>query len=237
VVLALIVSFVAFVVIRFLDVLQDMDSTGHHADAIIHALIESLAELAKAQSTMDSIRAKEKAVYDKAHAETSKGLDGIQKALNVLSDYYAGKDSGAGEGIIGMLEVIESDFTKSLTEMTTTEETAAMAYKKWMKETAITKTTKESDVKFKTKEAASLDKAVSELTTDKDGVQTELDAVLEYLGKLTEKCVAKPEPYAERKAKREAEIAGLKQALQILEGEAVLLQKTAKHTLRGARHA
>merc|ERR1712232_15483 len=45
VVLALIVSFVAFVVIRFLDVLQDMDSTGHHADAIIHALIESLSIL------------------------------------------------------------------------------------------------------------------------------------------------------------------------------------------------
>merc|ERR1712232_531378 len=36
IVLALIVSFASFVVIRFLDLLQDMDSTGHHADKVIH---------------------------------------------------------------------------------------------------------------------------------------------------------------------------------------------------------
>merc|ERR1719436_2113071 len=108
-----------------------------------------------------------------------------------------------------------------------------------MKETAITKKTKEQDVKYKTKEAASLDKAVAELSSDREGVQTELDAILEYLGKLTEKCVAKPEPYEERRKRRDAEIAGCKQALQILESETSFLQRgasTARHTLRGVRH-
>ena len=37
----------------------------------------------------------------------------------------------------------------------------------------------------------------------------------------------------ERKARREAELAGLKQALQILDGEAVLIQQKAKHALCG----
>ena len=44
--------------------------------------------------------------------------------------------------------------------------------------------------------------------------------VLEYYDKLKPQCIAKPEPYAERKKRREAEIAGLKEALTILEEEA-----------------
>ena len=47
-------------------------------------------------------------------------------------------------------------------------------------------------------------------------------------------CIAKPETYAARKAHRESEIAGLKQALEILEGEGVaLVQKQVRRTLRG----
>merc|ERR1719214_126970 len=102
------------------------------------------------------------------------------------------------------------------------------------------KVTKEQDVKYKTKEAKDLDKATAEATADREGLQTELDAVLKYWDSLTDQCVAKVEPYEERKRRREAEIAGLKEALAILEGEAVLLQQTSsrrQHTLRGiAKH-
>jgi len=55
------------------------------------------------------------------------------------------------------------------------------------------------------------------------------------LKKLEDRCIAKPMPYAEIKARREAEIAGLKEALQILDGQAALIQ--TKHSLRGVhRH-
>merc|ERR1711907_298128 len=193
------------------------------------------------QADMDRIRADEKATYDENKPEMERGLKGVKLALKILNDYYAkaGKAhssaDGAGSGIIGMLEVIESDFTKALTEMVAAEQTAAAAYEKESKENEIEKTTKTQDVKYKTKEAASLDKAVSELGSDRDSVQSELDAVNEYLESLEKKCTYKVESYEERKARREAEINGLKEALDILESEAALVQTSSSHALRGVK--
>merc|ERR1719240_776279 len=206
----------------------------------VATLSKELADLAKSQAEMDKLREEENTAYKANKAEMEEGLEGIKLALKVLRDYYAKEDKGhkaaegAGGGIIGMLEVIESDFSKGLAEMIAIEEEAAAAYEKQTKENEIAKTTKEQDVKYKTKEAKSLDKAVAEHTSDRAGLQTELDAVLDYWEKIQEQCIAKPEPYEERKKRREAEIAGLKEALAILEGEAALIQKgTVRHiTLR-----
>merc|ERR1719488_237255 len=203
-------------------------------------LQKQLAALAKSQAEMDSIRAEEKGAFDKNSAEMEKGIKGVKLALKVLNEYYAKDKShasadGAGSGIIGLLEVCESDFTKGLAEMTATEQTAASEYERTTKENEITKATKDQDVKYKTKEAKGLDKATTEATADRAGVQEELDAVNEYYTGIKARCIAKAETYEERVKRRTAEIAGLKEALSILEGEAVLLQRTSKHTLRGAR--
>ena len=56
----------------------------------------------------------------------------------------------------------------------------------------MTKLTKEKDLEYKTNKAASLDKAVSELTSDLEGVHDELDAVITAWKTLTAHCVAKP---------------------------------------------
>merc|ERR1712130_1090231 len=204
----------------------------------IAALNKGLSDLAASQAAMDKLRTEEKTTFVANEAETSKGLDGIKLALKTLRDYYAkadkahaSSDSAAG-GIVSLLEVCESDFTTSLAEMRATEEAAAAEYDKQTKENAIMKKTKEQDVKYKTKESVGLDKSASEMTSDRGGVQSELDAVLEYLDKLKDRCVAKAESYADKKAAREAEIAGLNEALQILDG-ASLLQ--TKHFLRGLR--
>merc|ERR1719446_1219447 len=201
----------------------------------VAVLSKELADLTKSQAEMDKIRSEENEAYKVNKAEMEEGLEGIKLALKVLREYYASGDTahaaatGAGGGIIGMLEVIESDFSKGLAELIATEETAAAEYDKLTKENEIAKTTKEQDVKYKTKEAKSLDKAVAEYTGDREGLQTELDAVLDYWSKIQEQCIAKAEPYEERKKRREAEIAGLKDALAILEGEAALIQKRAVH--------
>merc|ERR550525_957216 len=56
------------------------------------------------------------------------------------------------------------------------------------------------------KESTGLDKAVAEESSDRSGVQTELDAVNEYLSTLKKQCVEEAETFAERKARFEAEM-------------------------------
>jgi hypothetical protein len=210
----------------------------------VKTLQAELATLAKEQAEMDSIRAEEKAAYDTAKAELELGITGVQKALGVLKDYYGAgaadfdafmqqpakpktfaKASGAGGSIIDILEVVESDFTKSLAAEETQEADAISVYEKTTQDNKLAATMKGQDVKYKTQEYKGLDKSISELTGDKDTTSTELSAVLEYYAKLKERCIAKPETYAERKARREAEIEGLKQALEILENETAFMQR------------
>merc|ERR1719345_437588 len=209
------------------------------ADATEKAFCDKeMAETEAKKAEMDKLRAEENAAFVTNSAEMKQGVDGIQKALKVLNEYYA-KDAahasadGAGSGIIGLLEVCESDFTKGLAEMTAAENTAVNEYDVTSKENDIAKATKGQDVKYKTKEAKGLDKDTSDANNDKSGEQTELDAVNQYYKGIQGRCIAKPESYADRVARRTAEIAGLKEALTILDGEAVLLQRSTKHALRG----
>merc|ERR1719263_1729459 len=115
---------------------------------------------------------------------------------------------------------------------------AADAYEKTTQENKITVSTLEQDVKYKTQEFKGLDKNIAELSSDRETSNTELAGVNEYYGKLKERCVAKPESYEERKRRREEDIAGLKEALNVLETEVALVQRknrgTRKHTFLSA---
>merc|ERR1719287_343392 len=100
----------------------------------VATLEKELSALARAQAEMDKIRAEEKAAFETNSAEMKKGIEGVKLALKVLREYYAKDDKahssadGAGSGIIGLLEVCESDFSKGLAEMIATEEAAANDY-------------------------------------------------------------------------------------------------------------
>jgi chromosome segregation ATPase len=209
-----------------------------------------LAALAKTTAEMDKARADENAVFVETKTDLSAGIAGVGKALEVLRSYYGSSSAsliqndkfdslmqqpslppphsasgGAGGSIIGILEQCLADFTKDLSHAEMTEEEAQSEYDKVSQENAIIKQTKDQDVTYKTKEAKGLDKSIAEFTSDKDSLQTELDAVLEYQQKINKQCIATPETYEERKARREAEITGLKEALKILESEGVFLQR------------
>jgi hypothetical protein len=190
-----------------------------------------LADLMKAQAEATKIRQAEKAQFDENMPEMQNGLSGVKYALKVLREYYANDErahdvaEGAASGVIGFLEVIESDMTRLLADMKATERTAQADYDTDTRTFDIEKAVKDRKVEHLTKTSAQLDKDISERKTDRDSVQTELSAILEYKAKLNEICIAKPETYEERSRRRDAEIAGLKEALSILDGEAVLLQR------------
>ena len=123
------------------------------------------------------------------------------------------KSGGAGGSIIGILEVCESDFATGLAKVEQEEADAASEYEKMTQENKVTSATKEQDVKYKTQEDKSQEKTIAEVSGDRSAAQDELDAVNSYDAKIKDRCIAKPESYEERKARRTAEIKGLREAL------------------------
>jgi chromosome segregation ATPase len=225
---------------------------------------DDLAHLAEEQGEAQALRKEANGDYLNSKQTLEQGLGGVRRALVILREYYATGDEseasllqesskfsemmsqpsapvnhapsgGAGGGIIGILEVCESDFAANLAKLETEEDTAKDAYEKMEKENQVSKTAMDQDVKYKTQEFTALDKSITELQTDHDTASTELSAVVEYFAKLKDRCIAKPEPYEDRKAKREQEIAGLKEALSALENEAAMVQTkpAVKANMRG----
>jgi len=121
--------------------------------------------------------------------------------------------------------VVESDFAKNLASEEAQEADSAAAYEKQTQENKVTKAMKEQDVKYQTAEFKGLDKTISELSSDRETTNTELSAVMDYSSQLNGRCIAKPETYEQRRARREAEVSGLKEALSILNGEALVQRK------------
>jgi len=225
----------------------------------VKRLQSELAALAKSQAVMDKVRRESNTAYAQAKIDLETGLRGVRKALGVLRDYYGSgasaamlqngedvtammqqpsapeqheKASGAGSSVIGILEVVESDFAKNLATEEAEEADAQSEYEKTTQENSVTRTLKEQDVKYSTQEFKGLDKSIAEFSSDRETTNTELSAVLEYYSKIKDRCIAKPETYSERQRRREAEISGLKEALSILEDETALTQR-GKRAFRG----
>jgi hypothetical protein len=133
-----------------------------------------------------------------------------------VSGEYGGK-TDAAKGILGLLEVIKSDFERSIAT-TTQEETAAdSAYTKFKTDTE-TDMSDKGDLKKddeSKKTTAELDIKDAEADLKKE---TELhnSSVVE-LQKLRPLCVETGMTWEERTARREQEITSLKQALDLLE--------------------
>jgi len=216
----------------------------------VKTLEAEIAEIDKAQAEATEIRTKENADNTKAMKEFRESADAVIAAIGVLKSFYEGSllqtssrttrktadsrpefggaKSDTGSSIISVLEVAESDFTRLLAETETAEEQAADSYAKLSEENKVSKATKEADAKAKLSEIKSLEVSLSHHKEDKESVSAELDAVLAYLDKLKPQCEEKAMSYEERKAARDAEISGLKEALGILEGNVALVQSETK---------
>jgi len=218
------------------------------AEAAIAKLSEQIAVLSREVSEIDGavkeatdLRQAENAGFRVAEKDFSESQEACASAIEVLREYYEGAAASLiqvgeaarrdGSGIIGLLEVAESDFAKLLADARTTEETSSTEFKKMMQENKLSKAMKETESKGKESEVKSLKSSLADYNQDSEGISSELDAVLQYLDELKPQCETKAPSYAEVKAKREQEIQGLKDALEILSADAVLIQ-TARHLRR-----
>merc|ERR1719238_2390673 len=208
-------------------------------------LATEITELDAAMTSATEIRTKEKAKNEATIADAKAAQEAVKSALAVLKEFYAKaaeatalmqqptamddapgtfessyKGMGAeGGGVVGMLEVIASDFARLESETSAEEDSAASEYKTFMSEGGVDRATKAADSdnkgKLKTRKDADLQMTKSDLK----GAQGELDAALAYYDKLKPSCVDAGVSYEERVQRRDAEIQSLQEALKILSGE------------------
>jgi len=198
---------------------------------------QELVDVAANQGEMEKLRSEEKTLFEKNQPKVKDGLEGVKVAIKVLRDFYGGKKGSNGKGgagIIAMLEVAESDFSKNLAEMVTEEERSKKEYQELTHENDVVKATTEQDIKYKSKEVGELKQELNELNSDLASEKEELEAMNEFMAELEKQCVAKPEAYEVRVQKRKEEMDGLKEALKALEATpSFLQQKQARKGLRG----
>merc|ERR1719281_2257060 len=115
---------------------------------------------------------------------------------------YTGMGNG---GVMGMLEVIESDFARLLAETTADEQENAADYEKLSNDTAEDKAVKETDSKSKTGEKTRKESALASAQKDLASTKEELKAAMDYYEKLKPSCVDAGISYEERVAKRKEE--------------------------------
>jgi len=213
----------------------DMD--GMSADiadmgATIDTLVREQSELAAVMSKATEFRDAEKAENLATIADAKAGFEAVGKALVILKEFYSsqasllqqvpemaaysGQQSGQ-KGVVGMLEVIETDFSRLRAETEAAESTAARDYDKLMTESTASKKQKhEQEVQLR------LDKDQTEYEhseTNKDLVATqeELDRANKYFEYLKPNCLEVHVNWEERVARRKEEIEALKEAYDILD--------------------
>jgi uncharacterized protein YoxC len=208
-------------------------------------LAQEITELDAAVAEATELRTKEKAKNEATIADAKAAQEAVKSALSVLKEFYAkaaeatalmqqpsamddapetfdssfkGQQSEGG-GVVGMLEVIASDFARLESDTTAAEESGAQEYKTFSSDSAVDRATKAAETDNKEKLKTRKDGELTTTKKDLKGAQGELDAALAYYDKLKPSCVDAGVSYEERVARREAEIQSLQEALKILSGE------------------
>merc|ERR1719356_2020947 len=212
----------------------------------ITELSDEVAKIKAEQKEPTDIRMAEKKTNAETVADAKVAQTAVEKATKVLKDYYSsvaasalvqstgglkqemsqaasldpykGQQSGSG-GIMGMLEVILSDFARLETETTEAENSAAATYQKFMDESNEDVAVKETEIEHKSNKKDTCMEAILDLTKNLKLTQSELDKAMEYYEKLKAECVDTKVSYEERVQMREEEIQSLQEALKVLTGE------------------
>merc|ERR1719395_368916 len=180
-------------------------------------------------------RGTEKEENMKTIKDAKEAQDAVNQALVILKEFYAKQGAflqaaqvpemaaykgmgGAKKGVVGMLEVILSDFARLEAETTADENTAAREYEQFMSDSKADAKAKHDEEFDKGMQKDQKEHELKGKTSDLDSTQEELDAALQYYEELKPACLEVHVSYEERVAKRKEEIESLKQAYEILSG-------------------
>jgi len=218
-------------------------------EASIAKLTEDITELTKAVAELDAAMAKattlrqeEKATNTETIKDSQEAQTAVAQALTVLKEFYekAGEATALLQqqpespeifdkpyqgmqaengGVVGMLEVIQSDFARLESDTKAAEATAQKEYDDFMTDSKVDKEKKTTDIEHKTAKKQDETQALTVKNEDLEGTQKELDAALAYFDKLKPSCVDAGVTYEDRVARRKEEIESLQEALRILNGE------------------
>jgi septal ring factor EnvC (AmiA/AmiB activator) len=218
-------------------------SLAQECSELSQDIVEIDAAMAKATENRAAEKEKNTATIADAQAATA----AVSQATTVLKEFYAKAAAstaltqmqtegpaddapdtfdkpftgvGGEGGIVGMLEVILSDFERLESDTTTAEDSAEKEFASFSADSSKDKAVKNMDIKHKTDKQTKLEADVSEAKGDLKSVKEELDAAMAYFEKLKPSCMDAGESYEDRVARRKAEIESLKEALKILAGEA-----------------
>merc|ERR1719326_2727667 len=180
---------------------------------------ETIADAKEAQEAVAQALTVLKEFYAKA-AEATALIQQQAKQPEIFDEPYKGMQ-GASGGVVGMLEVIQSDFARLEAETTEAEAQAQKEYDQFMDDSAIDKAQKQKDIEHKTMKKQNQEQALVEKKADLEGTQKELDAALAYYEKLKPDCIDSGVSYEDRVARRKEEIQSLQEALKILNGEGI----------------
>merc|ERR1719207_155806 len=202
-------------------------------------LTAEVAESDKAVAEATVIREKEKATNEQTVKDSIEAQTAVAQALTVLKEFYekaaeatsliqqqkpeifdepyTGMQSENG-GVVGMLEVIQSDFARLETDTKAAEAEAQKAFDEFTSESAVNRAANAKNVEHKTTKKINQEAALTSKKADLEGTQKELDAALAYYDKLKPSCVDAGVSYEDRVARRKEEIESLQEALRILNG-------------------
>merc|ERR1719330_318994 len=227
--------------------LASLEAKEDELEAEIAQLKEDLEALEKALKEAEEIRTKEKKENLQTIKDASSGLKSVTEAIALLSAFYkqAAKASfvqaspvdedtqgpgfegsykgkqEASTGIIGMLEVIKSDFDRTVRHTTEAEAKAHADFVEFDRESKTDISGKETKKKLDEEDLATTLTTIEQKMTDLQTAQDLLDSALKVIESLKPTCIDTGMSYEERVAKREEEIKALKKALCILDPEEV----------------
>merc|ERR1719440_2778708 len=226
--------------------IEEMSAQVAQLDDEIRQLTKELADAEAMDLEATKVRSAEKKQSLASIKEYEDAQSLLQNAMTVLQEFYGASQAksfaqvdestedvaapapptheGAYEkkdasGVLGILEISLSDFARLETETKASEAQAEAEYQKLIKGSAVRKATLNKDLEYKQVEKQKLEGNVQRSQSDLQGFQSELNAVVQYIEKLTPSCTNTADSHEVRKERREAEIKSLQEALAILNNE------------------